>query len=320
MNHPETVPGSGAQAPQVLPPDLLAESTSHASEALHTLQALGEVFCATRSWLFRDFGRSLFLPRLNHVHVTSWAHSREAWKDPALFCLFGWGDEEEGRGLVWVSRPLMCLLLDSFLGGHTTPEAMKRHMQRPVTGLEKRRAENLCHTLLRVVRETLAESGHVRNIQPLDSAVLVRDVDLADDDERVVVLELGIHVDGHEGDMHIVLPCRLLDSMAADLQKSRVISFLETRGSSAAWPERMSPAVCASQTVLQALLYDKTQPLGQVLAWHEGHVLPLPVSTMDPVASLSCYGKPAGQGQVFAEEGQLKVRLTGVPHAGSSAV
>jgi len=213
-----------------------------------------------------------------------------------------------GQGALVATPGLVGALLQVFFGGPLGRKATAP--TREYSPIEQRMLERLAGRVLGDLREAW------RPVEPLECPYVRAETNplfatICGPDEVVMVIELGIELDGIEGGgLSVCIPNAALEPVRPRLAKLAPSGGEDAQAPDPSWTQRLQEALIAAEVEVSAELGTSLLPMRQVLNLQVGDVIPLGTGREGPVL-LRIEGQPGFLGAPGISGGNNAVRVNG---------
>jgi flagellar motor switch protein FliM len=213
-----------------------------------------------------------------------------------------------GQGAVVVTPGLVGAVLQVFFGGPLGRKAAA--LEREYSPIEQRMLERLAGRILGDLREAW------RPVEPLECPYVRAETNplfatICGPDEVVVVIELGVELEGIEGGgLSVCIPNTALEPVRPRLAKLAPSGSEDAQGPDPSWTARLREALSVAEVEVSAELGTSLLPMRQVLNLQVGDVIPLGTGREGPVL-LRIEGRPGFLGAPGISGGNNAVRVSG---------
>ncbi|KFE35680.1 flagellar motor switch protein FliM [Thioclava atlantica] len=194
--------------------------------------------------------------------------------------------------------------LELMLGGQ--PSGRAKDAKHGFTTIERRMGEKLAELILADMAVGFRQICEVVfQVDRMESNPQFANI--AQPSSPTVRVPLKINLDGHDGEVFLVLPYATLEPVRPLLTK---IFFGERLGADNSWRAQLTQKIEGSSVVLTAQLHEVVLPMREILEWKVGDTFDLRIDDTHPVLVL-CAGSPVLEGEMGKKQnGSVALRVT----------
>jgi flagellar motor switch protein FliM len=220
--------------------------------------------------------------------------------------------EWDNYGIITIDSALIYSVVDVLLGGRRGTGAL-RIEGRPYTTIEASLVERLIKLILADLSQAFAPITNVEfRLERIETNP--RFAAIARPGNACVVFKLGIHFEDRGGSVEFLLPYATLEPVR-DLLLQMFMG--EKFGRDPIWENHLAGQIWITEVELEAVLEEQTLPLGEVMAFEVGTLLPLD-GRLDTQITLRCGDIPMLQGRLGRVGDRVAVAIEERLNAGGS--